>query len=173
MRPQEENWPLIGQKDSVNGRQRAKENLSRKYSKVWDTISVWSYHPTLWATVGSMEEDPAGVHFRKINGASENSVAAHGSFNKDNEPKHTAENTQEWLRTNTGLFWSGLLWTLIWIPSNIYGKIWNLLCGEGTHQSWHLCREGQIPVDRCRSLIGNYRNHLFAVIASKGGATKY
>ena len=34
------------------------------------------------------------------------------------------------------LSWSGLLWVLIWIPLNIFGKTWNLQLGDSTHQTW-------------------------------------
>ncbi len=38
-----------------------------------------------------------------------------------------------------------------------------------------LCKEewAKIPPQRCETLIANYRKHLIAVVAAKGGTTSY
>lgn len=54
-------------------------------------------------------------------------------------PKIQAKRIHTWLRTKMGQFWSGLLWALIWMLSNIYGKSWDMQTEEGilqTLDSW-------------------------------------
>ena len=97
----------------------------------------------------------------------------------DNDPKHTAKNTQEWLRAR---HWTILKWPSMSPDLNPIGYLWK----ELIHAIWRrhpsnlrqleqLANEewAKIPVDRCRSLIDSYKNSLIAVIASKGCATKY
>lgn len=98
---------------------------------------------------------------------------------QDKDPKHTAKNNQECLKTKyrTILKWPSMspdlnpiehLWKqlkhAVWRrhPSNLRQL------EQFAHEEWV-----KIPVDRCRSLIESYRNRLIAVIASKGCATKY
>lgn len=98
---------------------------------------------------------------------------------QDNDPKHTAKNTQEWLR---GKHWTILKWPSMSPDLNPIEHLWKELkhavwkrhpsnrkqLEQFAHEEW-----AKIPAERCRSLIDSYRNRLIAVIASKGCATKY
>ena len=106
------------------------------------------------------------------------SVAGHGSSNSI-MTQNTAKNTQEWLRTK---HWTILKWPSMSPDLNPIEHLWKELkhavwrrhpsnlrqLEQFAHEEW-----ANIPVNRCRSLIESYRNHLIAVIASKGCATKY
>ena len=98
---------------------------------------------------------------------------------QDNEPKHTAKNTQEWLRTK---HWTILKWPSMIPDLNPVEHLWKELkhavwrrqpsnlrqLEQFAHEEW-----ANIPVDRCRSLIVSHRNCLFAETASKGCTTEY
>ena len=95
---------------------------------------------------------------------------------QDNEPKHTAKNTQEWLRAK---HWTILKWPSMSSDLNPIEHLWKQLkhavCRRhpsNLRQLEQFAHEERvkIPVDRCRSLSDSYRNRL---IGSKGCATKY
>ncbi|KAG2465172.1 TCB1 transposase, partial [Polypterus senegalus] len=98
---------------------------------------------------------------------------------QDNDPKHTAKNTQEWLR---GKHWTILKWPSMSPDLNPIEHLWKELkhavwkrhpsnlrqLEQFAHEEW-----AKIPAEKCRSLVDSYRNRLIAVIATKGCATKY
>lgn len=45
---------------------------------------------------------------------------------QNNDSKHTAKSKNGWEQNTGPEFWNGLLWALIWIPTNTYGKRWNI-----------------------------------------------
>ncbi|KAF5889065.1 phosphopantothenoylcysteine decarboxylase subunit VHS3-like, partial [Clarias magur] len=92
---------------------------------------------------------------------------------QDNDPKHTAKNTQEWLR---GKHWTILKWPSMSPDLNPIEHLWKELkhavwkrhpsnqkqLEQLAHEEW-----AKIPAEKCRSLIDSYRNRLIAVIPSK------
>ncbi len=100
-------------------------------------------------------------------------------FQHDNDPKHTATATKEWLKKKhiKVLEWPSQspdlhpienLWRelKVWVakrqPRNL--NVLERICKE----EWD-----KIPPEMCANLVANYKKRLTSVIANKGFATKY
>ncbi len=97
----------------------------------------------------------------------------------DNNPKHTAKATKEWLKKK---HIKVLEWPSQSPDLHPIENLWReLKVRVAKHQPRNLndleriCKEewDKIPPEMCANLVANYKKHLTSVIANKGFATKY
>ncbi|MBN3294624.1 TCB2 transposase, partial [Polypterus senegalus] len=101
------------------------------------------------------------------------------TFQQDNDPKHTAKITKEWLHNNSVTV---LEWPSQSPDLNPIEHLWRDL-KMAVHQCLpsnlteleRICKEERqrIPKSRCEKLVASFPRRLMAVLAQKGASTKY
>ncbi|PAA51081.1 hypothetical protein BOX15_Mlig033219g1 [Macrostomum lignano] len=101
------------------------------------------------------------------------------TLQQDNDPKHTSAATRRWLqqRRIKVMEWPSqspdlnpieMLWTDLkkMVHARKPKNLWEL--AEFCIEEWQ-----KVPAERCAALVNGYRKRLLAVVAARGGATKY
>ncbi len=101
------------------------------------------------------------------------------TFQQDNDPKHTAKITKEWLHNNSV---TSLEWPSQSPDLNPIEHLWRDL-KMAVHQCLpsnlteleRICKEEwqRIPKSRCEKLVASFPKRLMAVLNQKGASTKY
>ncbi len=101
------------------------------------------------------------------------------TFQQDNDPKHTAKITKEWLHNN---YVTVLEWPSQSPDLNPIEHLWRDL-KMAVHQRLpsnlteleRICKEEwqRIPKSRCEKLVASFPKILMAVLNQKGASTKY
>ncbi len=101
------------------------------------------------------------------------------TFQQDNDPKHTAKITKEWLHNNSVTV---LEWPSQSPDLNPIEHLWRDL-KMAVHQRLpsnlteleRICKEEwqRIPKSRCEKLVASFPKRLMAVLYQKGASTKY
>uniref|UniRef100_A0A671VMH4 Tc1-like transposase DDE domain-containing protein n=1 Tax=Sparus aurata TaxID=8175 RepID=A0A671VMH4_SPAAU len=93
------------------------------------------------------------------------------TFQQDNDPKHTAKITKEWLRNNSVTI---LDWPSQSPDLNPIAHLWrDLKMAVHQRSPSNLTELERIPKSRCEKLVASFPRRLMAVLAQKGASTQY
>ncbi len=114
-----------------------------------------------------------------LQGAQDLRLGRRFTFQQDNDPKHTAKITKEWLHNNSVTV---LEWPRQSPNLNPIEHLWRDL-KMAVHQRLpsnlteleRICKEEwqRIPKSRCEKLVASFPKRLMAVLNQKGASTKY